>query len=191
MSRIVRWSDIWGRKHTMADHTDGPYGGSGAVDPLGLGFAIGVDPAVAGNLQNVGGASRCIYVRLRNGAAAITKVGFLVGAPSGNVAVAAYSNSGTGRAAVPGARLAASASTPCPAAGYAEIALGSSVAVNPGDWLALAVDNNTATFAAALSQGAVNLVSGLVVYQDAAFPPPSAPAITAAGMRSLALVGVP
>lgn len=192
MSRVVRWSDIWGRKHTMADHTDGPYGGTAAVDPMGHGFAFGVDPAVAGNLQTIGAANRCTFVRLRNGAAAITKVGFLVGTVSGNVAVAAYSNSGTGRSAVPGARLAGSASVACPAAGYAEVALGSSVAVNPGDWLALACDSGTATFAAALGQNVTNLVAGMVAYQDAgAFPCPTAPAIVGYGTRSLALVGVP
>lgn len=188
---VVRWSDIWGRKHTMADHSDGPYGGSGAVDPMGHGFAFGVDPAGAGSLQTIGAVNRCIFMRVRNGGT-ITKVGFFVGVASGNVAVAAYSNSGTGRSSVPGTRLAGSASTACPAAGYGEVALGSSVAVNPGDWLALACDNTTATFAAMSGQSVTNFVAGIIAYQDAgAFPCPTTPAILGYGTRSLALVGVP
>lgn len=161
------------------------------LDPLGLGFAIGVDPSAAANLQTIGTANRTIYVRMRNGAV-ITKVGYQVGVQSGNVCVAAYANTGAGRAATPGARLATSGSVACPAVGYAETALGAAVTVLPGDWLALACDNITATFAAALGQNVTNLVAGLVAYQDAsAFPCPTTPAIAGYGSRSLALIGVP
>lgn len=93
-------------------------------------------------------ANSTYFNRVTRGfAKSASKIGFVVGTSSGNVSVGIYRNTGTGTAAVPtGAPVASLGSTACPAGGYAELTLGNTADVYPGDWLALAVDNATATF---------------------------------------------
>lgn len=161
-------------------------------DPLNWGFAITIDPAIVGANVGYGAAGRCQFVRLKTGAI-ISKVGLYVNAASGNISVAAYANTGVGRAAAPGTLLSTSGSVACPAAGYAEVALGSPVRVEPGDWLALSIDNTTATVGGVGNLGGLsNLMAGEIAYQDtSAFPCPTTPAIVGYGGRSVLLIGIP
>jgi hypothetical protein len=174
-------------RHIAAYHGGGA--SAAQADPLGFGFPFTFDPRLAGASSPISGANRCVWWRV-TGAGTITKIGLAVAAQSGNICVAVHSNSGVGRAAVPGTRRATSGSVACPAVGYAEIALGASVAVVQGDWFGLAVDNNTATFSAIAAPG--NAVhQGLLAYQDTAFPIPSTPTpLTGVIARFMALVGV-
>ena len=139
------------------------------------GVLLTIDPRVGGGAATWPAANRCAFVRLRDGGP-INAVGFEVAVSSGNVSVAAYSNTGTGRAAAPGPRLATSGSVACPAAGFATVALGSTISVEAGDWLALSVDNVTASIVRNTA-GSANLVAGLAGYQASAFPCPTTPTI--------------
>jgi hypothetical protein len=175
----TKWTDIWGRRHGEADHIGW------------AGFVIaGIDPMLTGSNVSIGAPNRCIYVRAHTGAI-ITKIGVSVTVASGNVSVAAYANTGVGRAATPGTQLATSGAVACPAAGYREIALPNAVRVNAGDWLGLSVDNTTASFAAGSGPGANDIQLGVCLYQDTAHPAPATPASLSSGMRSLCLIGVP
>lgn len=177
---LIKRTDIWPSKHTEAEHIS--Y----------CGFVVTNDPMAAGNAQTIGNAAgRTIYVRCRT-SGIITKIGYLVGVQSGNISVAAYANSGSGRTSVPGVRLATSGAVACPAAGYQETALPNAVRVDAGDWLAISCDNNTATFQAVLNAGIVNLAAGLLAYSDATHPAPASnPTVTGYGSRSMCLVGIP
>ena len=103
----------------------------------------------------------------------ISKIGVHVTVQAGNVCVGVYSNTGTGRSARPDTLVASSGSVACPAVGYAEISLGSSVVVNPGDWLAYAA--SSATTAIARQGGALQseMGAGFSHYQVSAFPLPA------------------
>lgn len=137
----------------------------------GFGFPFTVDPAtLRGSDTATLTANRAVYMRVRDGGV-ISKVGLAVATSSGNVSVAVYGNTGTGRAAVPGTLKAASGPVACPAAGYAEIALGSTVTVNPGDWIAICPDNATAAFRSGLSGLLTNnLGLGREFVRDNSFP---------------------
>jgi len=141
------------------------------ADPQNLGFPTNIDPRSISLAANVGSANRTHYYRATGGGA-ITKLGLYVSASSGNVCVSVYANTGTGRASMPGARVATSGSVACPAAGYAEIALGATVNVTSGDfWLAISVDNTTAQFGAAATSAFA--IQGVMAWQDTAFPSPA------------------
>jgi hypothetical protein len=136
-------------------------------------------------------ANTAVYLRVRDGGV-INFIGFLVVVSSGNVSVAAYRNTGLGRAAVPGARLATSGSVACPAIGYATLALDVPAALRPGDWLAISANNATATFKTLLAaQGDSDLGLGRMLRQGTAHPCPSTAAPSAAVLgSSFALVGI-
>lgn len=159
-------------------------------DPFGWGIVITCDPRMGQAAAAVWpGANRGIYLRTMNGGP-VSAIGFEVGVQSGNVSVAAFANTGVGKLAVPSTRLATSGTVACPASGYAEVALGATVNLAPGDWLFLSCDNTTASFAryAPLS-AAFN--AGTAYRQDTAHPAPS-PAGTLAATSSIPiLVGVP
>lgn len=165
------------------------------ADPLNLGFPYSVDPLVAANAANIGSANRTYYYRAIGGGT-VTKVGLYVAASgaTGNVCVSLYANTGTGRAAMPGARVASSGSVACPATGYAEIALGATVSVTSGDfWFAFSADSATPTFQVAPTSGIG--AQGRMAWQDAAFPSPaSATPVNGAGAgggsRGVLLIGV-
>lgn len=102
------------------------------------------DPAavtgvVAEPTANIGNA-----FRIHGRALAQAKIAIHVGTASGNVSVGVYE--GTAGRSDPGAQLATSGAVACPASGYAEIALGGAVDMTSLRWLALSVDNTTATF---------------------------------------------
>lgn len=146
----------------------------------------------ATGLITIANASSCWYYRVV-GAATISKVKLYVGTSSGNVCVAAYSNTGSGLAAAPGAQLATSGSLACPTgSAVAEVSLGASVALNAGDWLAIACDNTTATFGGLNGLGGSGLTAGMVGQQTSAFPCPATPGtISYLNNRLITLIGVP
>jgi hypothetical protein len=106
-----------------------------------LGFAATLAvPGVAATTVGVG----TYFARVTRGQAPLaSKIGVVITTSSGNISVGAYRNSGSGRSAAPGTQLAGTGSIACPAAGYQEIALGTTVDIGPGDWLAVAIDGTT------------------------------------------------
>lgn len=148
------------------------------INPDGLGIVYGTDPRYPGGVTVWPGANRGLYVRTINGGT-ITKIGLEVGVQSGNISVAVYRNSGSGRSAVPsGAPAITSGAVACPASGYAEVSLGGSVVVNPGDWLFLSCDNTTASFQRHTTTSGTALQSGFVTRQDSAHPAPTVGTLT-------------
>lgn len=161
-------------------------------DPLSWGMIHTIDPAMANTHQTINAVNRGVFMRVV-GAETISKIGLEVGTSSGNICVAAYRNAGSGRSAAPtGGRLATSGSVACPASGYAEVSLGSSISLEPGDWLALAADNTTATFRCQTFSTAVAFATyaGRAGFQDSALPLPSTPSVTAGLIRAFLLLGV-
>lgn len=141
------------------------------ADPQNLGFPATMDPRLIAFTGGVGTANRAYYHRVTGGGT-ITKIGLYVANSSGNICVSVYGNSGTGRASMPGNRVATSGSVACPAVGYAEISLGASVNVSSGDfWFAVSIDNATATLATAGTAG--QAIQGMSAWQDSAFPCPA------------------
>jgi hypothetical protein len=157
------------------------------------GFTYTVDPSYvrSGDSLAVAGASQGIYLRVPFGAS-ITKVGLQVAVSSGNVSVAAYSNTGTGRASQPGTRLATSGAVACPGVGYAEISLGGTAVLNPGDWLAISIDNTTAKIQSLLAAATPsNLGQGRQYAQTGAHPLPATPSgLTAQVGFTFVLIGI-
>lgn len=134
-------------------------GGGGSSDPFGWGFPMTADPGYAAATGFTIGNGVCRYMRVIGGGA-ITKVGMYVVASSGNICVAHYSPSGSGRSAVPGTRVATSGAVASPGTGYREISLSTTLAA--GDFLAISADNgtfsiltvgNTSAFASAIAAG--------------------------------------
>lgn len=141
-------------------------------------------------LVTIGNANQTRFFRVVEGGT-ISKVRIYVGVSSGNIAVAAYSNTGTGLDAVPGTLLATSGSVVCPAAAaVADVPLGSSVTLAAGDWLALAADNTTATFSGISGSGDLTL-SAAQSGSHSVFPPSATPTFTAGNNRLINLIGVP
>jgi hypothetical protein len=116
-----------------------------ALDPLGLGHVATWASLSPGVGQTWATANEGRFVRVISGGV-ISKIGLYVDTSSGNISVAVYSKSGSGRAAVPATRVVTSGAVACPGTGYQEVSLGSSVTVAPGDYLALSCDNTTAVF---------------------------------------------
>lgn len=137
------------------------------------------------------GANRQYYWR-SVGSGYITGIALTVGTQSGNISVSVYRNTGRGRSAAPGARRATSGSVPCPAPGYAEVALTAGIYVEVGDWIALSCDNTTATFLRGATPFASALTRGRSLYSDNSHPGPAD--VTTAGKadqgHGLVLVGV-
>jgi hypothetical protein len=168
----------------------GTPGSASKADPLNFGFPYSCDPRTLALQAGVGTANRTFYYRLQGGGS-VSKIGLYVSTASGNVCVSLYANTGTGRASAPGARVATSGSVVCPAAGYQEITLGSTVTVTSGDyWVAISADNTTAQFGGVASNGWA--VQGLEAWEDGGFPSP-ATATPAAGavQRLFGLIGAP
>lgn len=136
-------------------------------------------------------ANACHYLRVIS-SGDISKIGVYVNTASGNISVAVYSNSGTGRSAVPGTRTATSGAVACPASGYREISLGGTVTVNAGDWFSLSADNTTAKFNSLLSSGGdADLGLGRQFRQATAHPSPSpVGTLVATAGYTFAMVGV-
>jgi hypothetical protein len=160
------------------------------IDPLNWGFAAPFPPMLANNSAAIGFAGRAVFARLMSGGV-ISKVRFQVTVSAGNISVAAYRNTGIGAAATPGARLAVSSTVACPATGVAEVSLGATVTLLPGDWLAFSTDNATTAITAAGTAAALSAgVSGSSYLQNSGHPCPSSPAPSAAYVGPVLLLGV-
>ena len=158
----------------------------------GLDFSTTVDLTnVRGSDINTLNANEGWYWRVRDRSPLISKIGLEVVVQSGNISVAAYRNSGTGRSSVPGVQLATSGAIACPS-GVTQIALGSSISLAAGDWLALSCDNGTATFRSILSGTLItDMGAGRIYVQTSAHPLPATPSsLSAAVGKSIALYGV-
>lgn len=166
----------------------------GTSDPFGWGLVM-TETALGGtpSTRVWDTANRAYFWRLI-GAATITKIGVRVGVSSGNISLAVYRNTGVGRAAAPGTQLATTGAIACPPAGVdTNVPLGSTVVLQPGDWVGMSCDNTTASF---YGQSVGILVSSAYAgrggYQSAAHPCPSSPVLTSAGYPgAVLLVGVP
>lgn len=165
------------------NHThSGAYGFPYTVDP-GYPRASDALPVPSGG---------ALFARCREGGT-ISKIGLEIVVSSGNICVAAYTNSGVGRAGQPtGGRLGTSGAVASPGTGYREIALGGSIVVLPGDWLALSADNGTVTFRSLLAGVATSdLGLGRQLEMAAAHPLPATPSsLTATVGRTIVLIGV-
>lgn len=160
------------------------------IDPLNFGMAFTLDPMEANASMVIGTANRAVYARCLNGAV-ITKVRVNVIVSAGNISVAMYRNTGVGPSATMGTRIATSGSVVCPAAGVADIALGATVTVLPGDWLAVSVSDATAALAAqGTSALATTRAAGRMYYQDTAHPLPATPVPNAGIVGPILLMGV-
>lgn len=106
---------------------------------------ITADPGLCTAANTIpAGANRAAAYRVMSGGGTISNIGLIVAVASGNIGVAVYRDNGSD---APGTLVAQSGSKVCPAApASALVALGSSVRVDAGDWLAIACDNTTATF---------------------------------------------
>lgn len=129
-------------------------------------------------------ANRAYYGRNLTGQSlSVSSLMTFQGASSGNVCVAVYSNTGTGRAAQPLNRLATSGSVASAGTGQVTYNLGSTITINPGDWLYVCADNTTVTFGR-LNIGALTNFDGWAWQQASAFPAPltATPASTASAV---------
>lgn len=165
-----------------------------SYDPFGWGLGLnsgGLLPVHTARVWD--SANRAYFWRVLSGMT-ITKIGVRVGVQSGNISLAVYRNSGSGRSSAPGTQLVTTGAIACPASGEALVSLGSSVSLQPGDWFGMSCDNNTASFfgtgvGITLSTA---LYSGMGGYQSSAHPCPATPAFTGIGMPLAAtLVPVP
>lgn len=121
-------------------------GSADLYSPLLMGMAVTDFPSVAPPTGAWDTANRAYFRRLYGGKAGATAVRISVGTSSGNISVAVYRNTGTGTAARPGTLLAASGAVPCPSIGGANVSLGATIDVLPGDWVGMTCDNTTAQF---------------------------------------------
>ena len=161
-----------------------------AANPFGFPYTVDPGQIRHGATDAVNIASGAAYGRVL-GAGTISKIGLGIGTQSGNISLAVYANSGTGRAAVPGTRLATSGAVACPATGYQEVALGASVTVTPGDWFCITADNATATFWSNLAQQADSDIGKGRQYRQAVHPAPTTPgSLVAVIGYSVVLIGV-
>lgn len=158
----------------------------------GFGFPCSVDPGQlrVSDALSVGTINNAIYLRCLEGGV-VSHIALQIAVQSGNICIGVYRNSGQGRSAVPGTRIASSGAIACPAVGYQDIALGSTVLMQPGDWLAISADNTTATFRCAISSaGASNLGLGRQYIQTTAHPLPTTPASLSATVgNNIVLLG--
>lgn len=137
------------------------------------------------------GANTLRYHRVF-GEGLISKIGMDIVASSGNIGVAVYRNTGTGRTAQPAARAATSGSVASPGTGYREISLTASVYVNDGDWFAVHTDDGSLSIRGTHSDSAVAIANGWRWYESVAFPPPvAAGTLVSTNISLLSLIGVP
>jgi hypothetical protein len=147
------------------------------------------EPALYSGLSAMSAANDALYFRV-HGAGPVSKIAFMVGNPSGNISVAVYRGL-PGRNA-PTTRIATSGAVATPAAGKAEVSLGSTVWVQDGDWFCITCDNATTTFGrvstAALASNALG--EGTSYRGTTQHPAPSSPTgLTGSTQMSVILVG--
>jgi hypothetical protein len=135
-------------------------------------------------------ANRGWYCRVK-GSGTISKIGIVVSTQAGNICVATYTNTGTGRAAKAATRTQTSGSVACPAAGYQEIALGGSVFVNEGDWFYVGSDSASTILRGSGSAAGNAQHQGRGDFEANAFPAPATATPAGGGIdRIFLLCGV-
>lgn len=154
-----------------------------------FGIVRTIVPQTSTGLVTIGSANTSRFFRVIEGGS-VSSVRINVGVQSGNIAVAAYSNTGSGLTAAPGTRLATSGSVACPAVGIADVSLGATITLAVGDWLAIGADNATATFTG-VNGGGDSTLSGGQAGVHATFPPATSPTLTYQNNRLISLIGVP
>jgi hypothetical protein len=182
------------RYGTMQYHCDGTAWWALSKPASAFGFPYTVDPGFVRSTDARAAPSTngAIYARVLGGGP-VSKIGLQCQVSSGNISVGVHQNSGVGRAAVPGARIATSGAVACPAVGYAEVSLGGSVPVAPGDWFSISADNVTASFLCNLGVAVDSSIGlGRQFRQATAHPVPATPSgLLAAVGYSIVMVGVP
>lgn len=154
--------------------------------------AYTVDPRVLANTGTLN-ANQRIYQRITSpGRTRISKIGLHVSAASGNINVAVYSGgTNDGTAAAPMTKRADSGSVPCPAIGYAELTLDTTINVSDQDWISLVADNATAAFYRGGANGfSTGLGKGLCAFQSSAFAAPATATPSNSALFSFLLTGV-
>jgi hypothetical protein len=149
------------------------------------------EPALYSGVSAMSAANDALWFRVR-GAGKVSKIAFMIGASSGNISVAVYRGP-PGRNA-PTTRIATSGAVACPAAGKAEVTLGSAVWVQDGDWFCLTCDNTSATFGRVTVAGSpINVLGEGTSYRmTTAHPAPTTPSgLTGSTQMSMILVGWP
>jgi hypothetical protein len=157
-------------------------------DPLGIGFVSTLADLKGQAGTVVAQANQTYYYKVVSGGV-VGKVGLNVGVQSGDISVAVYANTGAGRTSAPGTQLATSGAVSCPAAGYAEVALDTTVTVARGDWLAISADNATVTFTGTTI--AASAIRDGQAWRTPAHPAPSPAGTLSTSARHYALIGVP
>lgn len=148
-------------------------GAASSADPMAIGMAVSVWPlslSSGGTGAFSGNASRTNYFRGLGAATAFANVACIIGVSSGNVEIAVFNGT-----TVPTTRQQTTGSIPCPASGYASIALGAAATVtHHAYWWSIGADNTTATIGCAGAAGNANsLMAANVSYQEATYPAPS------------------
>lgn len=173
----------------LPDPAGGDHAHSGAYAPAEIagGTIVHTVPYpvqwINGALQT---ADTTLYMRcLSRGT--INAIRLWIGTSSGNISVAVYRGDGTNGA--PGTRVATSGAIASPGTAMRDVALGSSVTVEVGDWLSLSADNVTVTFAITTTSGATSLFEGLA-YRDLVHPAPATATPSVTGIRTPILTGV-
>jgi hypothetical protein len=137
-------------------------------------------------------ANDAYYLRV-TGTGRVSKVALFVSVSSGNISVGAYRGRPGITVPAAGSLLATSGSVACPVAGYAEVALGSTITLVDGDWLAFSCDNTTATFARASNPGIESVFgAGFIARGTSQHPLPTNPSGLLDSIRSeFILIGKP
>ena len=173
---------------------------------LHLGAATVDDPTrIVSSAVAFHASSYTYYYRVRSNSTNINRINLQVGTSSGNIAIAVYRgnastsnpyrypNGYTNEEYVPSYRMFTTGSIPCPAAGYQTLNVSTYfspgyIGIREGDWIAIACDNTTATFAAfqatEVSGINENFYAGRCGY-EAVFPPPQVPNMTAGLKRGI------
>ena len=136
-------------------------------------FPFNLDPRNFHNVTQTLVATTTYYGRTR-GVGAVDSVAFRVQTAAGNVSVALYDNTGSGRSARPNTRLQTSGSVACPAAGSADVALGGTTTITApcAHWLALSCSGAPVLLGTGSNPVDSSLGSGLS-YREAVHPAPA------------------
>lgn len=191
-------ADTPARQAAGADHTVLTYdstqsnGVRGASTAPVMPFACSMPPGFTNGVGAMTSNNDGHYFRSQGGGSHAA-LAIHVGTQNGNVSVAAYTNSGSGRSAAPtGGQLATSGSVACPASGYAEVSLGATVTIRVDDWVGLSASSNTATFGGLAAGTSLTsaIADGSHLLQTTAHPLPATPSsLSGIGGRNYAVIG--
>lgn len=141
----------------------------------GMGFPATGDPMAVRTTSaspTSGDPNRASWWRAVGDPAPVSKLAVHVTATAGNVCLAVARGAG-GRSAADLSRIATTGAVPCPAVGYAEIALDVPVDVSPvTDWFGYSADTATPTFYGEMNSGfgLSPLIAGRAFFNSNDFP---------------------